>query len=74
MLIPRPDNGRVYPGVGKIYVEYDKVQEARTARRYLNGRLYGDKTVECGYIRREKWDLRSFTELNDDMLMEKEEL
>lgn len=36
VYIPRPDvNLKIYPGVGKIYVEYEKVQEARTARRVI---------------------------------------
>lgn len=73
VLIPRPDNGQVYPGVGRIFIEYEKIQEARTARRYINGRMYGEKSVECGYISKEKWENKRFTELNEDIIKEKEE-
>lgn len=55
VIIPRPEFGKIIAGVGKIYVEYEKTQEARTSRRYLAGRMYGDKTVECEYLSREKW-------------------
>ena len=55
VVIPRPEYGVIVPGVGKIFVEYEKTQEARTARRYLAGRMYGEKSVECEYLSREKW-------------------
>jgi len=35
--------------------------------------MYGDKCVECGYISRDKWENKNFTELNEDIVREREE-
>lgn len=73
--MPRPDQGQIQPGVGKCFVEFETEQQARIARKVhsfyfniqnINGRAYGEKTVECSYLSNEKWDKRDFTDLTFD--------
>jgi len=48
--IPRPIPGvENIPGLGKIFVEYSSVEQAKEARKTLQGRLFNGNTVEVSY-------------------------
>jgi len=63
LKIPRPKPGQTNaPGVGKIYVEYSSVEEAKEARKILQGRTFDEHTVEVAYHNEEKYAKDDFTE------------
>lgn len=45
ILIPREGTN----GVGKVYLQYAAVPDAQAARRELDGRQFGDATIECHF-------------------------
>jgi hypothetical protein len=55
LKIPRPMMGLSVPGLGKIFVEYSMIEEAKTAKKVifvkkaLGGRTFDNKTVECSF-------------------------
>ncbi|EGR33003.1 u2 small nuclear ribonucleoprotein auxiliary factor 2, putative [Ichthyophthirius multifiliis] len=61
IAIPRPSVDDVKAGKehvlgkGKIYVEYESIEAAREARRYLNGRLFSNRTVQVSYFNYQKY-------------------
>lgn len=50
LKIPRPSGARETPGVGKIFVKYDRVESAEKAMRALAGRKFADRTVVVTYF------------------------
>lgn len=41
--------------IGRVYVEYDTIQEARNARKAVTKLLYKSRIVECEYFREKFW-------------------
>lgn len=60
--IPRPKEDKEVPGLGKIFVEFDSPEEAKQARKNLQGRTFSDKTVECSYFDENKFHNNDFQE------------
>ena len=50
LKIPRPAGARSSPGVGKIFIKYDKVESAQKALHALAGRKFADRTVVAAYF------------------------
>jgi len=50
LKIPRPAGARTTPGVGKIFIKYDKVESAQKALNALAGRKFADRTVVAAYF------------------------
>ena len=50
LKIPRPAGARTSPGVGKIFIKYDKVESAQKALYALAGRKFADRTVVAAYF------------------------
>ena len=50
LKIPRPAGARSTPGVGKIFIKYDKVESAQKALHALAGRKFADRTVVAAYF------------------------
>lgn len=61
--IPRPIFGQTHiPGLGKIFIEYSSIDEAKEARKILQGRTFAEHTVECAYYDEELYDKDDFTQ------------
>jgi len=61
--IPRPEGGNdKIPGLGRIFVEYSAVDEAKEARKQLQGRIFSNNTVEASYHDEAKYAANDFTE------------
>jgi splicing factor U2AF subunit len=45
MVAPRPMEGAEVPGLGKIYIKYEKSKEAADAHRTLAGRKFDGRVV-----------------------------
>jgi len=61
--IPRPVKGKTdIPGLGKIFLEYSTVDEAKNARKELHGRIFADNTVEVSYYDEALYTNNDFTE------------
>ncbi|KAI9312601.1 hypothetical protein BX666DRAFT_1865768, partial [Dichotomocladium elegans] len=50
MKIPRPSKNGVVPGLGKIYIRYETVEQAMAGSRALAGRKFADRTVVTTFI------------------------
>jgi splicing factor U2AF subunit len=50
LKIPRPAGARTTPGVGKIFIKFDKVESAQKALHALAGRKFADRTVVAAYF------------------------
>jgi splicing factor U2AF subunit len=63
MKIPRPVKGKTdIPGLGKIFMEYSSIDEAKNARKELHGRIFADNTVEVSYYDEALYANNDFTE------------
>ncbi|TPX61839.1 hypothetical protein PhCBS80983_g00758 [Powellomyces hirtus] len=49
LTIPRPTEGREGPGVGKIFVQYETLEQSGAALRSLAGRKFAERTVVAAY-------------------------
>jgi splicing factor U2AF subunit len=51
VVIPRPDNGcgYAYPSVGKVFVKFRYITQAKKARQGISGRVYNKRTVVTSY-------------------------
>ena len=59
--IPRPIPGVVVPGVGRVFLEYDSVQDAVNASWHLNGRCkFANRFVISSYFDPDKYYRREF--------------
>jgi splicing factor U2AF 65 kDa subunit len=45
LKIPRPSGARQNPGVGKIFIKYEKPESAQKALQALAGRKFAERTV-----------------------------
>jgi len=64
MKIPRPIKGKTdIPGLGKIFLEYSTIDEAKNARKELHGRIFADNTVEVSYYDEALYANNDFTEV-----------
>mmetsp|Transcript_16058 Transcript_16058/g.28845 ORF Transcript_16058/g.28845 Transcript_16058/m.28845 type:complete len:428 (+) Transcript_16058:1-1284(+) len=54
VLIPRPGYG--IQGVGKVFVEYDKVEDAEAALEKLRGRRFAQNIVDGGFWPIDQWE------------------
>lgn len=48
--IPRPAGARSSPGVGKIYVKFERPESAAKALAAMSGRKFSDRTVVVTYF------------------------
>ncbi|KAJ5908052.1 hypothetical protein N7495_000734 [Penicillium taxi] len=56
--IPRPiGSNRQVPGIGKIFVKFDKDESATAALKALAGRKFSDRTVVVSYFNEENYDV-----------------
>ncbi|XP_042508428.1 splicing factor U2af large subunit B-like isoform X2 [Macadamia integrifolia] len=56
LVIPRPGpNGELFPGVGKVFMEYTDADGATKARSGLNGRRFGGNVVTANYYPENKF-------------------
>lgn len=53
--IPRPVENKEVSGVGKIYVEYETIEQSMTAFKSLTGRKFADRTVVTSYYDEAKY-------------------
>ncbi|OCK75063.1 hypothetical protein K432DRAFT_386427 [Lepidopterella palustris CBS 459.81] len=60
LKIPKPSGPRINPGVGKIYVKYDKPDSAQKALRALAGRKFADRTVVVTFFGEEYFDVNAW--------------
>jgi splicing factor U2AF subunit len=61
LKIPRPrQDGGEQAGVGKIFVEYPSVDEAKVAQQALSGRKFADKTVVTTYLTEQNYGANNF--------------
>lgn len=49
VVMPRPLAGQDIKGVGKIFIRYEKPEEASAAVKMLAGRRFADRTVIAGF-------------------------
>lgn len=56
MEIPRPKEGVDVPGLGCIYVRFEKQEEAVSALKALNGRKFGGNIVNVTYFPLDKFE------------------
>ena len=55
LKVPRPMMGLATPGLGKIFIEYATLDEAKLAKKVLSfiqnlqGKTFDNKTVECTF-------------------------
>ncbi len=65
LKIPRPMFSQTQiPGLGKIFIEYASIDEAKEARKVLQGRTFADHTVECAYYDEELYAKDDFTQVS----------
>lgn len=50
----------VHWGVGRVFVEYSKVEEAEKAQKALSGRKFNGRTVLSGYFSEERYKNKNF--------------
>eukprot|EP01015_Nassula_variabilis_P006719 TRINITY_DN1511_c0_g2_i7.p1 TRINITY_DN1511_c0_g2~~TRINITY_DN1511_c0_g2_i7.p1 ORF type:complete len:465 (-),score=82.15 TRINITY_DN1511_c0_g2_i7:110-1504(-) len=55
LKIPRPKKDEEIPGLGKIFVEFEKLEQSKDARKALTGKIFADHTVETSYFDEEKY-------------------
>lgn len=61
LVIPRPSpDGINIPGVGKVFVEFARVEEAVTARKDLEGKQFSSRTVICDFFDEQAFANRQF--------------
>eukprot|EP01083_Nonionella_stella_P066236 174225_1 len=59
--IPRPSStGQTIPGTGKVFVEFDTVDQANAAKQALEGRTFDNRTVLVKFMDLEKYRQRQF--------------
>ncbi|CAD6188166.1 unnamed protein product [Caenorhabditis auriculariae] len=58
--IPRPYEGYVVPGVGKVFVEFASKSDCQKAQAALTGRKFANHTVVTSYYDTEKYHNRQF--------------
>ncbi|CAB3402730.1 unnamed protein product [Caenorhabditis bovis] len=58
--IPRPYEGYVVPGVGKVFVEFGSTADCQKAQAALTGRKFANRTVVTSYFDVEKYHNRQF--------------
>jgi len=46
-------------GYGKVYIEYEHIEDAKTAQRALSGRRYDGRMVITSFHPEEKWKTRT---------------
>lgn len=61
MQIPRPKDGEDVPGLGCIYVRFEKEADAISALKALSGRKFGGNIVKVTYFPVDKFDKREFS-------------
>ncbi|XP_056686597.1 splicing factor U2af large subunit B isoform X3 [Spinacia oleracea] len=56
IVIPRPDmEGKLIPGVGKVFLEYADTSACASAKNMLGGRKFGGNTVTADYYPEDKF-------------------
>jgi len=60
VIIPVPEQGKKLPGVGKIYVNFQEIDQAKKCKDALSGRTFGGRTVVVSFMDDEKFDRRDF--------------
>lgn len=58
--IPRPIPGVEVPGVGRVFLEYESVQDAINASQHLSGRKFANRVVLTSYYDPDKYHRREF--------------
>lgn len=58
--IPRPIPGVEVPGVGRVFLEYETVQDAINASQHLSGRKFANRVVLTSYFDPDKYHRREF--------------
>ena len=58
--IPRPVQGAVVPGLGKVYVEFAETADCQRAQAALTGRKFANRTVVTSYYDLDKYHNRHF--------------
>ncbi|KAF2756623.1 hypothetical protein EJ05DRAFT_70415 [Pseudovirgaria hyperparasitica] len=58
--VPRPSGARQNPGVGKIFVKFDKPESAQKALAALAGRKFADRTVVVTFFGEEYFDINAW--------------
>ena len=58
--IPRPIPGVEVPGVGRVFLEYESVQDAVNASQHLSGRKFANRVVLTSYYDPDKYNRREF--------------
>ncbi|CAI5722695.1 unnamed protein product [Hyaloperonospora brassicae] len=59
--IPRPKDGEDVPGLGCIYVRFEKEEDAVSALKALNGRKFGGNIVKVTYFPVDKFEKHAFS-------------
>jgi splicing factor U2AF subunit len=62
VVIPRPAEGKVVPGLGKVFVEFEAPEHASKAKNELEGRQFAGRTVLASFLAESKYAARDFTE------------
>merc|ERR1719203_223728 len=60
VVIPTFVNGKAEPGMGKVYVRFEKLEEAGACRIALQGRTFADRTVVVSFFDDGKFLDRNF--------------
>lgn len=58
LVIPRPMAGRKVPGVGKVFVQMDIIENAEKVKKALEGRQFLGRTVLATFFSKEKFIAR----------------
>merc|ERR1712242_679806 len=64
ITIPRPnkeDDKANTPGIGMVFVEFEAVDQAKTAQQALQGRTFESRTVVAAFFDPQKYAKRDFT-------------
>ncbi|CAI9109373.1 OLC1v1009184C1 [Oldenlandia corymbosa var. corymbosa] len=62
LVIPRPDpNGKLLPGVGRVFLEFVDVESAAKARDGLNGRKFGGNPVVAVFYPENKFSTGDYS-------------
>lgn len=60
LTIPRPVEGEVVPGLGRVYCKFASIEECQKAQRALAGRRYEERTVCTTFLDPYKFEAKVF--------------